>query len=173
MNVGAVLKAAFRETLLEPSGGDVVPAAFPQKFVPDLDFLFRRTTAVSEAPFQYLFIGASSENLRAEIGIGHMEKVDTTKIKALAQIGDVILREKVLGMQSDFVQHAPEVNEGLGLSVWAPDGGDLHFDEGYSPLEVIGSRLGLQAVVLWEIGLLSGLELLKRCRRIQTCMWNV
>ena len=132
MNVCAVLKAAFRETLLEPSGGNVVPAAFPQKFVPYLDFLFRRTTAVSEAPFQNLFIGAASENLRAEVGVGHMEKIDTTKIEALAQIGDIILREKMLGVQPDFVQHAPEVNEGMCLGVWAPDGGNLHFDKGSS-----------------------------------------
>lgn len=127
MNVCAVLKAAFGETLFESGGGDVVPATFAQKIVPDFNFLFGGAPSMGEAPLKKLFVGAAGENLCAEIGVGDVEEVHATKVEALSEVGYIILREKILSVEPYFVQHASEVNKGQRLGVWAPYGGDLHF----------------------------------------------
>jgi hypothetical protein len=117
-------ETAFPDALGEDVAAFVAPAELGDEAVPDVAFFVGARRAVSVRPRQHGFIGFAGERVAFDLGVGDAEKAAAASVEGeemrVAQVILVSRRELTRGVEADFVQHPPEINEAPDLVVTTP-----------------------------------------------------
>ena len=108
-------KTAFLDALGKHVAAFVAPAQLGDEAVPDVAFFVGARRAVGVRPRQYGFIVLTGERVTLDVGVGDAEKAAATSIESeelrVAQIIEISGWELARGVETNFVQHPPEINE--------------------------------------------------------------
>jgi len=126
LDVVTVGDAVFLFAVGETFARVIAPAALAQVVVPDVDFLVGRFAAVGETPFEDVDVFAAEFHAGDEVLVFHAEEAATATVKARAEIFVVIGGQFALCVETDFVEHATEVDDAADRVVGTAKTGDFH-----------------------------------------------
>jgi hypothetical protein len=117
-------EAAFLDALGEDVAAFIAPAELGDETVPDVTFFVVARSAVSVRPRQNGVVGFAGEGAAFDLGVGDAEKAAAASVEGeelrVAQVIVVSGRELARGVEADFIQHSPEINEAPDLIVTTP-----------------------------------------------------
>jgi hypothetical protein len=108
-------QSAFLDTLANDMAAFVAPAELNDEAVPDVTFFVGARRAVGVRPRQHGFIVLAGERTALDLRVRDAEKAAATSVESEElRVAHVIVirgRELARGMEADFIQHSPEINE--------------------------------------------------------------
>jgi hypothetical protein len=108
-------EAAFLDALGKDVAAFVAPAELNDEAVPHMTFFVGARRAVGMRPRQHGFIVLAGERKALNLRVGDAEKAAATSVESeelrVAQVIVIRGRELARGMEADFIQHSPEINE--------------------------------------------------------------
>jgi hypothetical protein len=108
-------ESAFLDAFGKDVAAFVAPAELNDEAVPDVTFFVGARRAVGVGPRQHGFIVLAGERAAPDLRVGNAEKTAATSVESeelrVAQVIVISGRELTRGMEADFIQHSPEINE--------------------------------------------------------------
>src|SRR3984893_17198260 len=108
-------EAAFLDALGEDVAAFVAPAELSDEAVPDVTFFVGARSAVSVRPRQNGVVGFAGEHTALDLRVGNAEETAAASVEGeeflVAEEIVVSRRELTRRVETDLVQHPPEINE--------------------------------------------------------------
>ena len=108
-------EAAFLDALGEDVAAFVAPAELGDEAVPDVTFFVVARSAVSVRPSQNGVVGFAGEHTALDLRVGNAEETAAASVEGkkflVAEEIVVSRRELTRRVETDLVQHPPEINE--------------------------------------------------------------
>jgi hypothetical protein len=108
-------QAFFSFQLFKRWGSVIMPASFHHKFVPHVNFSFRRAMSHAKTRLQNRAIGETCVYVLNNQIVANAEKVDAVFVETLSKVDLILWRQLPFGMSPDLIDHSTEINQAADL----------------------------------------------------------